>query len=175
MNAYLYQYIIATPILVLHVVLTVIIIIMLLKKDSGLRRHFQKYGMTYGLIAALAAMIGSLGFSEGFAYEPCKLCWIQRIFHYPHVILFAVALKYKDAQVWTYSVWLAGIGFSVAMYQVLMQFNPGLSLLEICSIIPAAPSCSDILIQAYGYITIPVMSATLFFALILLYLFQNKK
>jgi disulfide bond formation protein DsbB len=175
MNAYLYQLVIATPILILHIVLALIVILMLVKKDRKIGRHFKKYGMTYALVAALAALIGSLGFSEAYAYAPCKLCWIQRIFHYPQVILFAVAMKYHDTRVWTYSIWLSVLGFIVAMYQILMQYNPNLTVAEVCSIIPAAPSCGEILTQSYGYITIPVMSATLFFALIILYYYHKKK
>lgn len=174
MNAYLYQYIVGVPIAILQVVLLVIIIALLLKKDRALKAHFQKYGMIYGLIVGIAAVVGSLGFSEGFAYEPCKLCWIQRIFHYPAVVLFAVALKLKDTKVWAYSIWLSSLGLIVSLYQILMQFNPGLSLPEICNIIPAAKSCSDILVAVFGYITIPVMSATLFLALIVLYILQKK-
>jgi disulfide bond formation protein DsbB len=175
MNAYLYQFVIATPIMILHAVLAVIIILMIIKKDSGIRKHFQKYGMIYGLVVALAAMIGSLGFSEGYAYTPCKLCWIQRIFHYPQVLLFAIALYYKDTRVWTYSIWLSVIGFIIAGYQVLIQFNPTLAKSSVCSIVPAAESCSDILTQSYGYISIPVMSLTLFICLIILFIYQQKK
>ena len=175
MNAYLYQYIIATPIMVLHAVLLVIIILMLIRKDSRLRKHFQKYGMIYGLIVAIAALVGSLGFSLGYGYTPCDLCWYQRIFHYPQAFLFALALYYKDARVWTYCIWLSVIGGIIAGYQVLIQFNPTLAASSFCSIVPAAESCSDILIQAYGYISIPVMSLTLFATLIVLFILQKKK
>lgn len=175
MNAYLYQYIIATPIMILHGVLTILILFMIFKHDTKITKHFKKYGMMYGLIIAIASIVGSLGFSEGYAYAPCKLCWIQRIFHYPQLFLFAIALYYKDARVWTYSIWLSVIGFIVAGYQVLIQFSPALASSSFCTIVPAAESCSDVLIQAYGYISIPVMSLTLFACLIMLYICQNRK
>lgn len=174
MNAYLYQYIIATPILVLMGVLVILFLLYIFKKDHKIAKHFKKYAMTYGLIVAIAALVGSLGFSEGYAFSPCKLCWIQRIFHYPHIILFLVAMKLKDKNVWLYSIWLSAIGFVIAMYQVLIQFVPNLSQATICSVIPAADNCSDILVQAYGFISIPVMSAVLFLALIVLYLYQKR-
>ncbi len=174
MHVYLYQYIIATPILILHGVLTVLIIFMLLKHDIKITQHFKKYGMTYGLIIGIASIVGSLGFSLGYAYAPCELCWYQRIFHYPQAFLFAIALYYKDARVWTYSIWLSVIGFIIAGYQVLIQFNPALAKSSVCSIVPAAESCSDILTQSYGYISIPVMSLTFFTCLIMLYIYQIK-
>jgi len=175
MNVYLYQFIISTPILILHIVIGLIIILAILRKDAFLKKHFKKNGMVYALVIALASVIGSLGFSEGYAYAPCKLCWVQRIFHYPQVFLFAVALYYKDARVWTYSIWLSIIGFIVAGYQVLIQFNPSLAKNSVCSIVPAAESCSDILTQSYGYISIPVMSLTFFTCLIILFWYQKRK
>lgn len=175
MNAYLYQFIIATPILILHIIIGLILLLALIKKDTFLKRHFKRYGMVYALVVAIASIVGSLGFSEGYAYAPCKLCWVQRIFHYPQAFLFAIALYYKDARVWTYSIWLSVVGFIVAGYQVLIQFNPTLAESSFCTIVPAAESCSDILIRAYGYISIPVMSLTLFTCLIILYLYQRKK
>lgn len=175
MNAYLYQLIIATPILIIHIVLAVLLILRILNKDQGISRHFKKYGMVYGLIIALAAMIGSLGFSEGFHYPPCKFCWLQRIFHYPQLILFAVALKYRDMKVWTYSLWLSVIGLAIGTYQILMQFSPEVAQTVVCNVNPSSTSCSDILSQSYGYITIPVMSVTLFLCLIVLYLYQKRK
>lgn len=175
MNAYQYQFIIATPILILHGILALLILFMVFKHDTKITRHFKKYGMIYGLIIGIASIVGSLGFSEAYAYAPCKLCWIQRIFHYPQAFLFAIALYYKDAQVWTYSIWLSVVGALVAGYQVLIQFNPSLAESSVCSIVPAAESCSDILIQAYGYISIPVMSLTLFICLIMLFMYQQKK
>jgi disulfide bond formation protein DsbB len=175
MNVYLYQYIVATPILIIHIIIGLVIILALLRKDTFLRKHLNNYGMVYAFVAALASVIGSLGFSEGYAYAPCKLCWVQRIFHYPQVFLFAIALYYKDARVWTYSIWLSIIGFIVAGYQVLIQFNPSLAKNSVCSIVPAAESCSDILTQSYGYISIPVMSLTLFSCLIILFWYQKRK
>lgn len=175
MNVYLYQYILATGIVALQVILAIIIFLMIIKKDTKIRKHFQKHGMKYALVAVSAALIGSLGFSELYAYEPCKLCWVQRIFHYPQLILFAVALRYKDSRVWTYSIWLSVLGILVGVYQIMMQFSPTLAVIEICNIIPAAADCSDILIQAYGYVSIPVMSVTLYAALIVLYYLQKKR
>ena len=41
---------------------------------------------------SLIAVLGSLYYSEIVGYIPCELCWIQRIFMYPLVIIFGVAL-----------------------------------------------------------------------------------
>ena len=176
MNAYLYQYIIATPVLVMQIVIVIIGILMLTKQDRKIRAHVRKHGMIYGIIIAIAAIAGSLGFSEGYHYEPCELCWIQRIFHYPQLIIFAVGMYYRDMRAWTYSLWLAILGLIVGAYQVAIQFSPTLAESSICNLNPSSASCSEVLIQAYGYLTIPVMSVTFFVALIMLYgLSRNKK
>jgi disulfide bond formation protein DsbB len=175
MNVYLYQYIVATPILALQVLLVVLLILVLAKKGSGLLRHIRKHALQYGFIASLAATLGSLLFSELYSYDPCKLCWLQRIFHFPQLVLFIVALKNTDTKVWEYIQPLSWIGLAIAMYQILMQFNPGLTIAQRCSAIPAASGCSDILVQAYGYISIPVMSATLFVTILVLATLSKRR
>jgi disulfide bond formation protein DsbB len=175
MNVYLYQYLLATGVLTLHVIIALLIIILIIKPQSKIIQHIKKNGLGYSLFISIMAFVGSLGFSEGFNYEPCTLCWVQRIFHYPQIVLFALAFKLKDPKVWIYSVWLSIIGFVIALYQVLIQFSPRLAASSICNINPSTVSCSDILSQSFGYITIPVMSLTVFALLILLYVIQKNK
>ena len=38
-------------------------------------------------VVSFVATLGSLYFSEVRGYEPCELCWYQRIFMYPIVII----------------------------------------------------------------------------------------
>ena len=42
--------------------------------------------------ASIVAMFGSLYFSEIKQYEPCSLCWYQRIIMYPFTIIIGIAL-----------------------------------------------------------------------------------
>lgn len=175
MNAYLYQHLLSIGILALHITIAIVIVLLIVRPQSRIIRHIKKYALGYGLLVGLMALIGSLGFSEGYQYEPCKLCWIQRIFHYPQILLFILAYKLKDPKVWVYSLWLSIIGFGFALYQVLIQFSPRLAESSICNINPSTASCSDVLTQSFGYITIPVMSLTIFGALILLYIVHKNK
>lgn len=39
----------------------------------------------------VVAVAGSLYLSEVLNYEPCKLCWFQRIFMYPQLFLLGIA------------------------------------------------------------------------------------
>lgn len=174
MNIYLFQHILAIAVLGLQIAFVIGLLIHLIKKQTPIHTHFQKHGMKYGLFIALAAMLGSLTLSEIYLLPACKLCWIQRIFHYPQVIIFIIALKYRDTRAWTYSLWLSILGLIVGAYQVLIQFSPKLAESSVCNIVPAAESCSDTLIQVFGYITIPVMSVTLYLSLILIYFLSRK-
>jgi disulfide bond formation protein DsbB len=82
---------------------------------------------------------------------------------YPQVILFALAL-WKHIPVRLISIVLSGLGFCVAVYHHALQMLPSGSLP--C---PASgPSCSQITLLEYGYITYPLMAATLFAFLIVL-------
>lgn len=123
-------------------------------------------------IIALCATLGSLFFSEVMLYPPCLLCWYQRIFMYPLVIIFLMALFPLDKAVIKYSLPLVIVGWGVALYHNLLYYK----------ILPesAAPcvqgiSCTSVHIEWLGFITIPFLS---FFAysliLILLLIFKKK-
>ena len=46
--------------------------------------------------ASIIAMFGSLYFSEIKQYEPCTLCWYQRIVMYPFTVILGIAIIRKD-------------------------------------------------------------------------------
>lgn len=111
-----------------------------------------------GLAMALAGTIGSLWYSNVIGYEPCDLCWVQRIFLYPQVLLLGVALVKRDRGAVDYALALSLAGLAVAAYHVSLQV--GLTPLLPCSV--GAVSCGKLFFLAYGYVTIPVMSLTAF-------------
>lgn len=164
----------ATGILGLHFFLFFFGILLVFKKADWITLHMQKFGSWYGFVLALGGLIGSLIFSEIFHYPPCQLCWIQRGFQYPQILLFGMAL-FRNIKVWAYTLGLSLIGFAIGMYHIIIELNPGLSVSALCGIDVAVP-CSNVLTQSYGYITIPVMSATLFLVLgIISYINLRKK
>ena len=119
-------------------------------------------------------MIGSLWFSEILGYPPCKLCWYQRITIFPLVPILAVAYFKKRTDVKGYTLPLIFIGGAIAVYQVLSEYS---IINEVCGVsLDAAASCSTIIIQKFGFITIPWMSfITLFSLAILLIQAKNNK
>ncbi len=71
-------------------------------------------------LIAVAAIVGSLYFSNVLGLPPCDLCWWQRIFTYPIAVLLLVGLWRKDANVPYYVIPLAGIGLLFAVYHNLI-------------------------------------------------------
>jgi disulfide bond formation protein DsbB len=114
------------------------------------------YAIVFSFLIALAALCGSLFYSNVVGFAPCELCWWQRILLYPQVLLFLIALKYKDTGVFKYAWRLSILALLISLYQVYIQLG-GFSVLPCTA---AGSACAKIFIDAFGYITIPVMSLT---------------
>ena len=119
-----------------------------------------KNSMFLAFIVAILATGGSLIFSEVLNFSPCILCWFQRIFMYPQVILAGLALYMKDRRIMFYLAALSIIGFGIAGIHYLGQINENVSLP--CSAIGYSASCSETFFLQFGYITIPMMALTAF-------------
>ena len=126
-------------------------------------RQIGGIAMPLAFVLTLASAALTLYYSDVLGFEPCPLCWWQRIFLYPQVIVFALAL-WKNIAVRTISIALSVFGFGFAIYHHALQMLPAGSLP--C---PAANhSCAAITFVEYGYITYPLMAGTLFAFLIVL-------
>lgn len=138
-------------------------------KLKSLHKLLLKYGLLLAFLVALASTTGSLFYSEIAKYNPCKLCWYQRILMYPLVIILGIALEKKyHKEVIRYGTALSVIGAAIAGYQYYLQRFGGSN--TPCSAVGYAESCSKIFLLDYGYITIPMMALTAF-ALILIFLY----
>lgn len=131
------------------------------KKENVFFAFFGKNALAIGFITALGGMAASLFYSEVAGYVPCNLCWLQRIFLYPQVIVLGMAIWKKDARVADYSIALSSIGGIIAGYHSYIQY--GGSPLIPCS---SAGLCAQRFVFEYGYITIPLMSLSTFVFLI---------
>jgi disulfide bond formation protein DsbB len=122
-------------------------------------------------LLALGSSIITLYYSDILGFDPCALCWWQRVFLYPQIVILAIALWRKDTKACAYIFALSVFGFLVSIYHHALQMFPAGALP--C---PASgPSCSQITILEYGYITFPLMAATLFAFLIVLMLAHRAK
>ncbi len=167
MNTDLLNQILGTGTLALQVVTLGLIVALLLRhKIQGFNDVVRQLGgvavpLAFALTLVTSAL--TLYYSDVLGFEPCPLCWWQRVFLYPQVILFALAI-WKGIAVRLISVALSVLGLGVALYHHALQMLPAGALP--C---PATgPSCSQITLLEYGYITYPLMAATLFAFLIVL-------
>jgi len=125
------------------------------------------------LVVALVATLGSLFYSEIVNYTPCLLCWYQRIFMYPQVILFSIALFLKDKGIAIYALSLSMLGGMLALFHYYIQLSN--TKLTSCSTVGYSVSCSDNFIMQFGYITIPMMALSAFILISLLMIVSLKK
>ncbi|WP_153733637.1 disulfide oxidoreductase [Sporosarcina obsidiansis] len=108
---------------------------------------------------ALTATLGSLYFSEVKGYVPCTLCWYQRIFMYPIVLIGLVALIQKNATIaWTTAAF-SFIGGSISLYHYGIQ---KLSFLQENAPVCGGVSCTGQYVNYLGFITIPFMALIAF-------------
>lgn len=123
-------------------------------------------------ILATVATLGSLFFSEIMGLKPCVLCWYQRIFMYPLVVIFLFGMFPLDKNIVRYTLPLAIIGLSFAVYHYLVYSGYIPESLQPCD---KEASCAEIDLELFGFITIPMMSIITYSAIIaLLVMFRNK-
>ena len=130
------------------------------KKENFISKFIGRNGVLLAFIVVLASIIGSLFYSEVVGYVPCTLCWYQRIFMYPQIILLGFTIFKKNEEVIKYSIGLSAMGALLALYHYLLQFNlfSGLP----CPALGSSVSCTKLFVREFGYITLPLMSFTAF-------------
>lgn len=127
---------------------------------------FRTNSLKLALLVSSVATLGSLYFSEVVGFEPCKLCWLQRIFMYPLPIILGTAIWNNLKSVFKYVLPLSVIGLAIAAYHYYYQIT-GNPLIP-CSTVGFSVSCSERFFTYYGYITIPWMSLSAFVYIFLL-------
>ncbi|AMX84512.1 disulfide formation protein [Geobacillus subterraneus] len=116
-------------------------------------------------LTALVATLGSLYFSEVLHFIPCDLCWFQRIFMYPQVIILGIAIARKDFAAARYSLALSLVGGMISLYHYALQKIPFFQDYAIsCGRVP----CTGQYINWLGFITIPFLALTAFTMIIFL-------
>lgn len=122
-------------------------------------------------IVAFVATVGSLIYSEVIHFEPCRLCWFQRIAMYPMAVILLVGAIRREFQVKYYALPLALIGLGISIYHVVIQNFPSL---EGGACDPSNP-CSAKYVDIFGFISIPFMAGAGFIVIaVLLGFYVNK-
>ena len=121
-------------------------------------------------VASIATM-GSLFFSEIMQFVPCSMCWYQRIFMYPLVLIFLINLLYPDDKVYKYAMPIVVVGLFFAIYHNLLMF--GIIPESVVPCVQGVP-CSTEYINWFGFITIPFLSLVSYSIIFFSLLMMNK-
>lgn len=121
---------------------------------------------------ALVATLGSLYYSEVADFQPCRLCWFQRIFMYPlAILLLGMAIRRDRRNVLLYALPLPVIGLLFSLRHIYVEHNPE-SESAACR---AGVSCAVKWVEKFGYVTIPVLAGTAFATVIALLLLARSR
>lgn len=93
---------------------------------------FKKYALYFAWFIALIALFGSLYYGEILRFEPCRLCWYQRIAMFPLAYLLGLAFYKNDQKLALYCLPLVVFGAVVALYQSILQVVPSIKIGAIC-------------------------------------------
>lgn len=110
-------------------------------------------------INSLIAMAGSLFFSEVLNFPPCSLCWYQRIFMFPLILILGVALITQDLKVRKYILPFILGGIFISLYHNLIYYQ---IIPEIITTCRSGVPCTEKQIEILGFISIPLLSFTNF-------------
>lgn len=139
---------------------------------SKLTGFIQKYALELAFTQASLATAGSLYMSNILQWTPCRLCWFQRIFMYPLVLILGASLLFNSRDVKDYAVPMTLVGIPIAAYHFLTQRIEQFQAAG-CSITQV--SCSTEYTFHFGYITIPTMALTAFLViLVLVWIFYRE-
>ena len=142
-----------------------------LVRGSGAGSLLGDKGLWLAWLVALVATVGSLIYSEVIHFEPCRLCWFQRIAMYPMAVILLVGAIRREFQVKYYALPLSLIGLVISVYHYLIQRFPSL---EGGSCDPDNP-CSAIEVEIFDFVTIPFMAGCGFILIsVLLGIYVNK-
>lgn len=138
------------------------------KSQARLINFFTKNAISLAFFVSLAAVSGSLYYSQIVGLTPCELCWFQRIFMYPQPILLGLAWLKKDKGIINYSLALVSVGALISLYHNYIYYTA--PPVTFCSIITP---CTQPYVIGFNYLSLPLMALTAFVMIGLLLL--NKK
>lgn len=119
--------------------------------DALLRRH----GLYLALVTAWAAMVGSLYFSEVRGFDPCVLCWYQRILLYPLCLIIPIGILRRDPKAHLYILPFALLDIPLSTYHHLLQRTHWFNETTVCR---RGTPCSALYINWFGFIDIPTLA-----------------
>ena len=122
------------------------------------------------VVASISTLV-SLFLSDVMMYQPCILCWYQRIAMYPLFVIFLIGMMPFDKSVLKYATPFVLTGLLLSFYHNLLQYN---IIPESASPCAQGVPCSAKYIEVLGFLTIPMLSF-IAFSIIAVLLYTIKK
>ncbi len=169
------NYLTALATVLMQVASVALLVIFFCRKQAwakGIAKIFSDWGLWLSLLIVVAGTVLSLVYSEYFGIIPCGLCWLQRVFLYPQLVLFALAAFKKDHHIVDYSIVLSFLGGVVALYQHYLQMG-GHGVLPCPA--SGAGDCAKRFLFEFDYITFPLVAFSSFALLFVIMLFVRQK
>jgi disulfide bond formation protein DsbB len=124
------------------------------------------------LLVSVSATI-SIFFSSVLEYQPCVLCWYQRICLFPLIFIFAAGLfPTFDKSVIKYALPLTIAGGLTALYHTLLYAGIIPENIQPCS---QGVSCTEQYFELFGFISIPMLSFFAFSTLVTLLIILKRR
>ncbi len=137
------------------------------KVRQFIERMIGANGIKLAFVVAITAMSGSLYYSNIAGFAPCELCWAQRIFMYPQVLLLGLAIYKKENKIVDYSLLILLVGLLISIYHNYIYY---LGITATSCSLDSHTSCITPYVTIFNYISIPVMSLTAYLGVISLLL-----
>lgn len=141
-----------------------VVVLGLTGRLQAVRSAVAPIALPGAFVVALLATLGSLYFSEIAHFEPCRLCWYQRIAMYPLAIILLIAAYHRDQAARRYVIPIGAIGAAIAAYHYLLEWFPVLDS-GACS---AAAPCTLVWFRQLGFISLPYLALSAFLLVIVL-------
>lgn len=123
-------------------------------------------------LVAAGSSLGALFFSEVMKLPPCELCWWQRVFMFPLVILLPLALFPPDRRGVRYALPLALVGWCFALFHWLLVLGVIPETLHPCT---KGVPCSQVTLEWFGFLNLPLLSLLAFSTIVALLAFSRDK
>jgi disulfide bond formation protein DsbB len=138
---------------------------------DAIRERLEPWAVPAAAVVALLAMGGSLYYSEVAHYQPCVLCWYQRIAMYPLVLLLGIAAFRRDIGIRIYAIPLAAIGAVISAYHYLLEWG---FVPDSGACVVGVP-CTQVWFRQFGFISLPFLALTAFLLIIAFLLIPYRK
>lgn len=123
-------------------------------------------------LLACISTLGSLFMSEVMGFAPCVLCWYQRICMYPLVLILPAGLFPFDRNIARYAAPLSVLGALIAVFHLLLVGGYIPESIKPC--VQGVP-CSEVQVQWFGFVTIPLLSALTFLLITALLVLAHRR